>query len=258
MPLTVDPKREGLEREGETDEKSSSGRLHHQIRAATVTPLSKFGNLTARQGSPLQTTAVHLVQVRLQLLPIAVQAAIPPELDDRSPVRDTGMLEANALDLNHRYAVYVLPVRRLLSASTVTNLSAATDPVARGDSRLDSGGIKDARPDYPDDSCESGPRCDCIKGRRLSRSAEEKTAWLPLEAIPLVLREGDVFPNLLSSDLFWRPPQTRPASAAAEPAVTYMVRLRTVAFGHGLAESVTESPVPQRQRVGRRDPKDGL
>lgn len=37
-----------------------------------------------------------------------------------------------------------------------------------------------------------------------------------------------------------------------------MVRLRTVAFGHGLAESVTESPVPQRPRVGRRDLKDGL
>lgn len=30
----------------------------HQMREATVTPLSKFGNLTARQGSPLQTTAV--------------------------------------------------------------------------------------------------------------------------------------------------------------------------------------------------------
>lgn len=53
------------------------------------------------------------------------------------------MLEANALDFNHRYAVYVLPVWRLLSASTVTSLSAATDPVARGYSRLDSGDIKD-------------------------------------------------------------------------------------------------------------------
>lgn len=53
------------------------------------------------------------------------------------------MFEASVPNLNHRYAVDVLPVWRLLSASTVTSLSAAADPVARGDSRLDSGDIKD-------------------------------------------------------------------------------------------------------------------
>lgn len=174
----------------------------HQIRAATFTPLSKFGNLTARQGSPLQTTRTTAVwaqrqigwnsgsvrpcqSLRLSLMKAAELELCPVQCACHSgatflfPAQlvSTGLslgrslvavasgsgangnspkvggsiacsrywhVRTNVLGLDHQFAVYearacCTAVSVGLHDSTVTRASAATDPVARGDSRLDQG-----------------------------------------------------------------------------------------------------------------------
>lgn len=177
----------------------------HQIRAATFTPLSKFGNLTPHQACPLQTTHTTAVWAQRQIgwhsgsvrpcqsLRLSLMKAAELELCPRAVCQcachssatflfpaqlvSTGLslglslvavasgsgtngnspkvggsiacsrywhVRTNVLGLDHQFAVN--EARACCTAlsvglhdSTVTRASAATDPVARGDSRLDQG-----------------------------------------------------------------------------------------------------------------------